>query len=59
MAVERVTRRSKEVVDRIHEELYEDGVYMPKDRIIEYIILHYADDAVKRLKEKAKGVATA
>lgn len=54
MAVERVTRRTREVVDRIHEELYSAGIYMPKSRIIEYIILHYANDALERLKE-AKG----
>ena len=54
MAVERVTRRTREVVDRIHEELYSAGIYMPKSRIIEYIILHYADNALERLKE-AKG----
>ena len=52
MPVVRLTRRTLEVVEGVQELLYENGVYMPKNRIIEYIIVHYAYDALKRIIEE-------
>ena len=58
MPVERLTRRTMEVVEGVQELLYENGIYMPKNKLIEYIILHYAYDALKRIIEERPPTTT-